>query len=203
MLPPTLRPTWKPTPWPTSWPTPPLTPDPTVHVASSDQVTGTGLLTTMAGGNGQAGNMFDIKAIHDIQITGFDLHTRQIGSVYKALVLTKPGSYIGYETNHTAWTQIQYTTVLSQGESNFTSMPPLAKPLVMFQGQRRALYITLVDSVDMLYTTGDETAAVFVSDSNIEFFQGIGNSFPFGNAYSPRIWNGVIKYEPLAPIPHL
>ena len=53
----------------------------------------------------------------------------------------------------------------------------------------------------MQYTNGNSTGALFALDDNLEFYQGTGNVCPFGNTFSPRIFNGIIQYRLVASNP--
>ena len=37
---------------------------------------------------------------------------------------------------------------------------------------------------------------VYASDDNIAILEGTGNIYPFGTVYFPRVFNGVVHYEP-------
>jgi len=161
------------------------------------------LLTTVTANNGQSGNAFDIKALREIQIIGFEIHTRNAGTIVNAQVFTKQNSYEGFENNADAWTLSQSVAIESKGSGKLTPLPFLPKPLVVPRGTIRAFYIT-VDSGDIRYTNGNNLGAVYASDRNLEFFEGVGVVYPFSTTYSSRIWNGRIKYVqadsgPVAP----
>ena len=146
----------------------------------------------MTANNGQAGCQYDVKALNAIQLIGFEIHSRKAGTTVNAEVYTKTGSYKGFQTNAAAWTLIQKIAVKSNGEGLFTPLPLLPKPLVIPAGAIQAFYVTL-DSADMRYTNGNNLGALYKSDNNLQFFQGVGTTYPFGSIFSPRIWNGRIK----------
>ena len=46
------------------------------------------------------------------------------------------------------------------------------------------------------YTSGTSEGSVYSSNSYLEFLEGKGLEYPFGNDFTPRIWNGIINYCP-------
>jgi hypothetical protein len=157
------------------------------------------LFTTLAQNNGNAGNMFDVKAKTNLRIIGFDLHLNNTGINYNVKVFTKTGSYGGFETNSLVWgTPILDVPVSNsevRGVGNLTSLPLLGSPITMSAGSTRAFYITLT-TTGMRYTNGNTATASspYTEDLNLQIFQGTGNSYPFNKTTFPRVWNGVIKY---------
>ena len=211
-LPPTLAPTLapvvepttsEPTPIPTAPPTPepttaPPTPEPTPHLTpaprpgpptDSNQVVEQ-LTTLFAGGNGQAGNMIQIQASQDIIVTSFDIHTYSNLNVH-VYIYSKPGTFVGFEHDMSAWTEICDTRVDGQGSPNPTNIPADAVTAVRVEaGETHSFYITLTDS-SIRYTNG----IITTDDGVIRFFRSSGNKYPFGADYPNRIWNGVVHYK--------
>ena len=73
------------------------------------------ITSTFASNNGQAGNMFDVTTLaNPITVTSLDLNLNP--GTYTVEVYTKPGTYVGYETNPSAWTMVATGTVTSAGE---------------------------------------------------------------------------------------
>jgi len=35
---------------------------------------------------------------------------------------------------------------------------------------------------------------LYVQDSHLQIYEGVGKSYPFGSDFSPRVWNGSIIY---------
>lgn len=105
------------------------------------------LLTTMAGGNGQAGNFFDIEAINPISISGFSINAKP--GTYTVEVYTRDGSYADDLTNSAgSWQLIQTATgVDSNGENVETPLPLLAQSIdVLPSDGKRAFYVKLNSS---------------------------------------------------------
>lgn len=148
------------------------------------------LQTTFAGGNGQAGNMFDVTTNKAIVIRSFDIHTYSTSSV-RVFIFTKKGTHVGSEKNPAAWTQICDTQVIGKGSPIPTQIPKEAITAVnMAAGETQSFYVTLTES-KIRYTN-----TVEVSDNGtLKVTLSTGNKYPFGDFYINRMWNGVIYYE--------
>lgn len=155
---------------------------------------GGGSITTLfAGGNGQAGNMFDFTVIgpNPITITSFDinvdntnLHTAEVYYV------TGGGTYLGNETNSGAWTMLGSSQVTGAGAGNPTPLP--VGGLTVNPGETYGLYVTMSTCTCIDYTNGPLGP---YSNADVELTLGSGNAYPFGTVFSPRIWNGTVYYD--------
>jgi hypothetical protein len=165
------------------------------------------LPTTLAGGNGQNGNMFDITNISasTVFITGFDQSFFSAGTaaLYEVYTVTAGTTYVGNETNPGAWTLQGSTTGLAHPTA-LTAVPvPIVLSIPIAPGTTRGFYLTTNTDI-VAYTNGASPAGtVFVADANIQFHIGIGKAYPFGAAFTPRVWNGVIYYTLGSPLPPL
>lgn len=150
------------------------------------------LQTTFAGGNGSAGNMFDIVAINEVTITGFDGNLNVgTGNVH---IYYKSGTYVGYESNSSAWTFVGTTSVTSSGNGSPTSLP-IALNVTIPTGQTYAFYVHAENGND--YTNGSSVGNIYASDANIQIIEGCGKSIPLftGSTYQPRVFNGIVYYN--------
>jgi hypothetical protein len=158
------------------------------------------LETSIANNGVHAGNMFDIQAKKEVQITNFEINVQSEGKYVNAYVYTKVGGYSGFESVANAWRLLQTVRVKSEGENKLTKLPNLSNPIAIPAGFRQSFYITL-ESNDMVFTGGQSSGALFASDDNVEFFVGSGVMFPFAAGGLPqRIFNGRIKYVEVAPV---
>lgn len=183
-----------PTRSPTKSPSPTISPAPTQSPIAPPKE----LVSTFNDNNGSGGNMFDIKALQELSVTEMDIHTSAAGNVV-ATLYTKAGTYVGSENNSGAWTQIASVTVASQGQGTPTPIPAFSTPVPVASGAIQAFFVN-VSSIR--YTNGGSLGAVFAENSHMQFFEGKGRSGSFGTAiYSPRVWNGAIRYTtgPAAP----
>ena len=151
------------------------------------------LTTTFAGGNGQAGNMFDIVATTAVTVTGFDVH---IGATTAETVeiYTKAGSHVGFETNASAWTLIATVNVTGQGAGNPTPLPANVIAVPIAAGQSQSFYVTLSTGTDIDYTNGTSVGNVLASDASITVLEGVGKAYPFAGTFTTRNWNGTVQY---------
>ena len=89
--------------------------------------------------NGQAGNMFDIKALKDLTIHRFHINTRNTDDV-QCDVYTRVGQY---EVLADDWILVQRVTVIGQGSDKPTQLPMLDQSVHMTAGTIQGFYITL------------------------------------------------------------
>lgn len=153
------------------------------------------LLTSYAGGNGQSGVMFDVVALQALNIEYFYSSFSIINSDVR--IYYKTGTYDGSQADSTLWTFIG-TANVAVDSTNVPRLIPVPINLSMNVGDTLAFYITRVGTTanagTIRYTNGTAVNTIFVADSALAFYQGIGLVYPFGNTYTPRVWNGTIKY---------
>eukprot|EP00957_Ditylum_brightwellii_P128713 9819536-Ditylum_brightwellii.AAC.1 len=115
----------------------------------------------------------------------------------------KEGTYIGFEASPASWGDpICETDVIGQGSGNPTPVPDgCFDPITADAFKEYSFYITLTTG-DLRYTkiNNDDEGDVFVENSDLTVFRGIGVRYEFGGikgaggVYRPRLWNGDIKY---------
>ncbi len=152
---------------------------------------GSELQTTFASGNAQNGNMFDLVATDDIVIDSFDVHLEQDTDIE---IYYKSGSYVGSEGNAGAWTLAGTATNVTAAGNGVPTTVPINVNLPMNNGDTYAFYITATN-VSLEYTNGTTVGSLHSSTPHLEFYEGIGVGYAFGNTYSPRVWNGNIHYS--------
>ena len=156
----------------------------------SPPVLPTGSLTTLfAGNNNFNGNMFDVLPTSKITITSFAIN---VDTSLTAEVYYKLGTSVGFESNPGAWTLLGSAFVTSLGTNVPTPLP--VGGLTLTPGQRYGFYVTLTGGV-MNYTNGTTD----YSNSDLTIYHGTGKQYPFGNTFTPRIWNGTIFYNIIPP----
>ncbi|MBU1220118.1 hypothetical protein KKF34_10490 [Myxococcota bacterium] len=152
------------------------------------------LLTTLAGGNGWAGNMFDIVALRNITITGFEgsFHTVTQG----VEIWYRYGTYVGSENTQANWTLLGTATITGQGAGTATPIP-INFSVPVSSGQRVAFYVTSQNNTyggANIYSNGTG-GTIYASNSDLQYYTGIGNQYPFGGIFEDRIFNGRILYD--------
>ena len=113
------------------------------------------------------------------------------------LVWVKEGSYLGFEHEMQSWTLLTNTNVTGNGIGRPTNIVPSAfEPFIVRAAESISLYITLVTN-GMRYTIGSSEEELIANNEDLAILAGSGLEYPFGKAYSPRIWNGAILYDVL------
>ncbi len=155
------------------------------------------LSTGFAGGNSNFGTFFDINAINDITINSFDIHG-QVGAVIDVLVYYKPGTWVGFQTDQSAW------TLIGEAPGTVSNGTGVATPLdldlgqVINAGETGAFYVTAMSVAGangFQYTNGTGVGNVWAEDDNLQFLEGgaVGGFFT-GSLFQPRVFNGNIHY---------
>ena len=173
-------------------------------IAQTPVSTGFGGGTTATDPNA-AGNMFDITAVNNIRITGFDVHLDTISALQPSniAVYYKSGTYSGFTTNPTAWTLAGTATgVVSAGRNVPTSLP-LNLDIPIKAGQTYGFYIVVTNlgvANSIVYTGSANSpaeGAVAAADYNMQVKSGTVIFGPFtGQVGTPvnRLWNGRVNY---------
>lgn len=153
------------------------------------------LETIYTAGNGQSGVMFDVIALQPLTIEYIYSNLSAITSDVK--LYFKTGTYDTFSGDSTAWTLLG-TANVSVPTTNVPVFIPIPINLSMNTGDTLAFYLTRVGTTTaagtVRYTNGTTVNSLYASDSALAFYEGIGVVYPFGNTYSPRVWNGTIKY---------
>ena len=154
------------------------------------------LQTTFIGGNGSDGNMFDVKALHELTIDSFTCNSDTVNDgTFDAAVYYRQGEYSGYEQDSSAWILVgSAADIVSNGPGQETELP-IVIDITIPKSATYAFYITTTDESNLKYTDGTVEGAVYVEDAGIQFFEGVGKAYPFNNTYRPRVWNGIINYH--------
>jgi len=150
------------------------------------------LTTTFAGGNGQNGAMFDIVGVTPVVITGFDVNLTGTATI-EVYTVTAGTTYVGNEANPGAWTLLGTAPNVVGAGAGVPTTVPIILNVSVNPSQTRGFYVTTTAGT-LAYTNGTLVGSVFAQNSNIQFLEGIGNVYPFGGTFSPRVWNGRIHY---------
>ncbi len=140
-----------------------------------------GLLTTpVAGGNGNAGNVFDITAANTITVTSVAMG---ISAGTFAEVWYKPGGYgcTSSLTSNAGWTLLTPSggsaITPAGGSPNLTNIP-LTSTIMIPAGQTYG-FVVVCNSTNY-YTDGSVVCTPWASDGNISIGQGLGGSAVLG-----------------------
>jgi hypothetical protein len=154
------------------------------------------LFTTVAGGNGSAGNAFDIIATNTITISAFKM---LMGSGTTAEVWYKAGGYGNAPvTTTTGWTQLGSTVSVTIGNANSgLTLIPVTVPLTIPAGQTYGVMV-VTSGGSVTYSNGTTVGATLASNADATITQGHGGGYSTGTpsiSFSPRNWNGEIVYQ--------
>jgi len=158
------------------------------------------LITTMAAGNGQRANMFNIDVLSStIAITVFNINcdTGATGGGNTVRLYHKTGTYNEDISNSGAWAPIYSSSSVTCSPSGTFTPINLPIPLILEEGPHAFL---VYNEKQLDYTNGSSEGAVYYCGTcggnhpEITFYEGIGKPDEWGTAkYSPRIWNGKIE----------
>lgn len=153
------------------------------------------LNTTLAAGNSHNGAMFNLVAINTLTVNSFDTHINGNTTIE---IYYKAGTYAGFENSSTSWTLVGAASVTAQPLGNLTAVP-VPVNITIPAGQTYAFYVTSSTGGTLRYTNGTLAGAIYSSDANLQFSEGVGVAYPFGTLYNPRVWNGKINYTTAIP----
>jgi hypothetical protein len=158
--------------------------------------TGHEVTTTFAGGNGFAGNMFDIRPKDDITLSGIDIHTNApIGTPVQARVWFRNGSYVGFDRTSFSWFVLAAPSGISAGSGQPTRMD-FSSSVTLHSGRTYGIYVEFLGfngSSLLVYSNGSPTN--FEND-HLLLTSGVGKGVGFGSTTFPsRIWNGRMRYR--------
>jgi len=167
------------------------------------------LSTTFDSHSSNFGCMFNLQASRTISLKTISFHTDLTDSLPNGSenvfpiveVYTKSGSYLGYESNTTAWTRIAFdNNVRGRGLGQGTLIPePNFTPVTISMGTIQALYVTLnVNHLQYSDLDGENDETIF-SNEDIRIFGGVGiGGYPFGTADGQLVFNGIFHYSVLS-----
>jgi hypothetical protein len=145
-----------------------------------------------ASNDNQSGNMFDISALTDITITGFVAQPQTGTTSYE--IYYKAGSFVGNETNPSAWTLVGGATNLFSSIPN-TIFLPVTINVTIPAGQTFGWYVTSTNNALKLYNTiGSQTGNIFTSNADLVFKEGVSLSYPFDTVFPNRVFDGGFQY---------
>jgi hypothetical protein len=162
------------------------------------------LLTTLAAGNGFSGTMFDVTAVGNIEVNGFDMHFSSTGTA-SVEVWYRPGTFVGFETSNAGWTLVHTTTATALGTGVLSPVPGSFTVNVP-AGQTYGFYVTAASTGPQVnYTNGSVLGNVFVQNADVQIKEGKGGGY-FTVTNSPRVFNGQMRYtkpgctSPIIPV---
>jgi len=159
------------------------------------------VLSTMAGGSGSFGNQFDIKAIRDITVTHFDIHSRAQPSdpPMEIEVYTKQGTFLGSEYEESSWEKICCNRpIQSAGLAKRTRIPKdaFSRSIPINAGQLQAFYVTATEPFIRYSKANSQVGAIVNGNLDCQVLTGSGvGYYPFGQQVQGRVFNGAVLYD--------
>ena len=161
------------------------------------------LATTKVGGNGANGNVFEIKNVHSstIEIYGFKQGATSSNSSNVMYAYYRNGTY---NSGTSGWTQILSNKTVALVANSYSNAVDFDTAFEIPANTTYTLHIYSTTGVG--YTNGSGTANSTVTASNdfLYIYEGGGSSIqvhtsssstPHVQSYTPRIWNGKIRYR--------
>jgi hypothetical protein len=146
-----------------------------------------------------AGQMFDVKARNDIEISslGFNTHMKTKMNV---LLYVRRGSHVGYERDMDGWTLCANLTVSGTGTGNPTYVPYGSfEPLMLKRMEILGVYLTTTDGPYIRASYGDgKVGTPMTANPDLVLYEGIGKRYPMEDGdFGPCVFNGVFQYVSL------
>jgi hypothetical protein len=156
--------------------------------------TGKDSVTTVMNGALQFPNqMFDIVALNQIEVTGFEANFNGTGAS-TIEIWTRPGSFIGFETSNVGWTLLTTATAQAMGVGVLVPINGTISVNIP-AGQTQGFYLSVIGGTNFRYSTGTSLGAVWASNADLQLLQGKSSSTYFNVTTSPRAFNGEVKYN--------
>lgn len=162
----------------------------------TDDTGDTFLTTLFAQDNNYAGNSFDIIALVDLTVVGWDVNLAAFLPNYTIDIYTREGTADGFEGSAAGWTQLGSDYVVPAG----ADMPTHVNigPMEMAAGDTVGVIITSPEAIGgtggFMYTNGGPLY-FGNGDMDIWTWRGLAEGFPPGNTFEYRAWNGTVHYD--------
>ena len=166
------------------------------------------LMTTFQGGNGQAGNMFDLRALHPegLTVDGWQINLSDDvtnDTLINVAVYWREGSHVGHTSSPDGWNLLGEIDVLSWGDNQAAPVP--LGGLVLPFNETIGFFITTDFITDMppplspppLNYTNIGPALPGYANDDLELTGGVGKANPLfvGQTFPNRMWNGGVRYR--------
>ncbi|MBK7939742.1 MAG: HYR domain-containing protein [Lewinellaceae bacterium] len=149
--------------------------------------------------NGSAGIMFDIKNLGytNLTITEFGPSIDAGNWPVQVYHTTSAVSWQGNENNAAAWTLAGALDVVSASPASGTPIPGFG--ITLAPGESRGIYITSTIGAPVNYTGDGVSVSRQFDDGRllVSSNPGAGKTYPFGNTFQSRAYNGYVHYEAL------
>jgi hypothetical protein len=149
------------------------------------------LITTLKGGNGAQGCMFDVSTSISVLILGIDIHTVVKGEMMDVELYTKTDTFELNEENPSVWGQpVLSASVMGKGLRNLTPLPDIYPLVEVPGGQVQSFYVRSKTS-ELRYSNGPVNPT---SNPDLSISLGVGIRDNFHNVFKNRTCNVAIRY---------
>ena len=177
---------------------------PTFHgLQSAGYKNTSSLTTTKAVGNGANGNVFQIKNVHSstIEIYGFKQGATSSNSSNVMYAYYRNGTY---NSGTSGWTQILSNKTVALVANSYSNAVDFDTAFEIPANTTYTLHIYSTSGIQYTNGSGTANSTVTASDDFLYIYEGGGSSIqvhssssstPHAQSYTPRIWNGKIRYR--------
>lgn len=160
------------------------------------------LQTTFEFSLGSSGNMFSIEALRDITVSSLVVNAMSRGEG-TVKVYTRNGSYSGYERSSEGWELIyDNPAVVHNRRGQWTELGDFDSAVSIASGATHSFFV--ISSRGLVYESGSQESAEFVSDESVSILVGVGTTDEFaGTIHTPRVFGGIVRYDAHKAIPDI
>ena len=173
-----------------------------VHIVGGYANTGS-LTTTKVGGNSANGNVFQIKNVHSstIEIYGFKQGATVSNSSNVMYAYYRNGTY---NSGTSGWTQILSNETVPLVQNTYSDAVDFDTAFEIPANTTYTLHIYSTTSIQYTNGSGTANSTVTASDDFLYIYEGGGSSdqvhsssssTPHRQQFTPRIWNGKLRYR--------
>ena len=160
----------------------------TTYYATASAHASNSLKTFYSGATSYQGVMFDINAHHNIRVDSFDANIQGSGTD-NVDVYYRNGTFVGNETNSSAWTLAGTTTVTINGAGS-PSHIALSAGISVPAGNILGIYIRLHTNPNLRVTSGNNN----ISNYDLTLSEGKAITGSFTSAVASKSYNGQVYY---------
>lgn len=164
----------------------------TTYYYESQYNVGGSLTTRYLSGLQNYGTMFDIKTKSSFIIDSFDTHIESTATNDSVMVFYKEGTYLGSETNSSAWKYVGTTHVKAAGRGSATRVRGFGS-IPMEAGKTYAVYLAVISNGGNVYHYNIVTR--IYSNKDLDLVAGATNNGLFGTVTPNRSFDGTVYYH--------
>ncbi len=164
------------------------------------------LATTKAGGNGSIGNVFQIKNVHSftIEIYGFKQGPINGGGGDSDNIMYAYYRNGTYNSGTSGWTQILSNKTVPLIANSYSNAVDFDTAFEIPANTTYTLHLYSTSSMQYSNGSGTANSTVTASDDFLYIYEGGGSSIlvhssssstPHAQTYTPRNWNGKLRYR--------